>query len=408
MLKDLLCGITGCARPHMIFCRFTAAERNCEMEQLRERLQVVLSCVITEGFLIYGVLSVTTRENWPATDVYWRLFLYALYLLTLLKVLLQKHNAAEMILLAGCAALAELSRITTQTSAVLWFLAGFVIAKDLNLQKILKIDLVTRVVLGVCLIVLPLVGLYPNQAGKLIGERLRDSFGWAHPNEMGLFFLMLCVLWIYFRHKSWNRWDTCGIVLLILFLDRFPNSRTSEICMVGILLMEGIAYLLRRKETEAARKAAFWGVGGGMALVGGLAVAGFLTYFGDRAWLSALPATFHARAALAHDTLELNGVSFLGQMVDVYYLDMMYAYLGLQMGVLVLLLFLFVNALALWYAWKQRDERMQIILIVYLTYSVLEHEHFKMLSGFYPILLGCAFWAAFKHFSNTLKKNTAK
>ncbi|MFG6330246.1 MAG: hypothetical protein K1W28_00215 [Lachnospiraceae bacterium] len=372
------------------------------MEQIRAKILPVLACVITEGFLLYGVLSVVMEENWPASGRYWAYFLYLLYLLVLIKAVLQRHNLPEAALLIGCAGLAQMSRITTQTNAVLWFVAGFVIAKDLELRKVLKVDLITRIVLGLCLIFLPLLGLYPNQARQEIGGRLRDSFGWAHPNEMGLFFLMICVLWVYFRHERWSKWDTLGMLALIVFLDVFPNSRTSELCMLGILLMEGIAFLLRRKGADGGKKAAFWGSCGSAALLGGLIITGVLTYFGDRdcAWLSRLPSTLFSRATLAHDAWVESGFCLLGQMVNVYYLDMMYAYLGLHMGVLVLLLFVFLSALAVGYAWRKRDEKLQLILIVYLVYSVLEHEHFKMLSGFYPLLLGSVFWAALEELRN--------
>ena len=89
------------------------------------------------------------------------------------------------------------------------------------------------------------------------------------------------------------------------------------------------------------------------------------------------------------------GFTLFGQIFDngTYgYLDIMYAYLGLNYGVIILLLFIGLNLFAIWQAYKDKNEKFLIILLIFITYSLLEHEHFKMLSGFYPVLLGYYLW----------------
>ena len=72
----------------------------------------------------------------------------------------------------------------------------------------------------------------------------------------------------------------------------------------------------------------------------------------------------------------------------------MYPYLALNYGVIVLLLFLVLNGIAIWRAYKMQNEKMLLIFLTFFVYSLLEHEHFKILSGFYPVLLGYALWSA--------------
>ena len=89
------------------------------------------------------------------------------------------------------------------------------------------------------------------------------------------------------------------------------------------------------------------------------------------------------------------GFTLFGQIFDneAYgYLDIMYAYLGLNYGVIILILFIGLNLFAIWRAYKDNNEKLLIILLVFITYNLLEHEHFKMLSGFYPVLLGYYLW----------------
>ncbi|MCD8241546.1 MAG: hypothetical protein LUD73_03905, partial [Lachnospiraceae bacterium] len=97
----------------------------------------------------------------------------------------------------------------------------------------------------------------------------------------------------------------------------------------------------------------------------------------------------------AHRFWSEQGFSLLGQVFDyeIYnYLDMLYAYLSLNMGLVVAAGVLFLNALAVWRAGKDRDEILLLILIMFQAYSLLEHEHFKMIYGFYPLLLGYTLW----------------
>lgn len=367
------------------------------MKKWVTKIETILPFIIIEGFLVYGVCSTVCETAWPESGRYWGYFVYVLYAVVLLKVFLQRNNLVEWLLILGLVGLAEVSRITTQTNAVLWFVCGIVIAKNINLDIILKADLVTRFILGLCLIFLPLVGLYPNQANVKIGGRLRDSFGWAHPNEMGLFFLMFCIIWLYFRHEKWRWKDTAGMLFLVVFLDCFANSRTSEICIIGLLVLEGIIFFLHKRKIPVWRRVEWEALVTSFFLAAGCAgTLGLITIAakGSR-WLSYLPKTVSGRLEMAHNYWAAEGFSIVGQVFDnakYTYLDILYPYLGLNYGIVVLLLFLLLNVIAIWRAYKTQDEKMLLILLVFLVYSLLEHEHFKMLSGFYPVLLGYALW----------------
>lgn len=365
------------------------------MEKIKERAGIVLSSLIIEGFLLYGVLSSACETAWPVTDQYWRCFINILYFLILINFFLKENSWVDFVLMAGLLSLTEITRITTQTNSVLWFMAGIVIAKELDLDRAFRVDLVTRVILGCGLIILPLLGLYPNYVNVLLGGRFRSSFGWAHPNEMGLFFLMMCLLWLYFRHDRWSWQDSVGMLLVIAFLDYFANSRTSEICILGIAALEGIVYFLKKKGLDELIRSRIWAVLCTAALAIGCAGTIFLVriWSWNAAWAEKLPQTVWSRLMLAHSFWEEKGFSLLGQTVGSdTYLDIMYTYLGLNYGIVILILFLFVNILAIWKAFRNQNERMLLMMFVFITYSVLEHEHFKLINGFYSILLGYALW----------------
>ncbi|HBN57211.1 MAG TPA: hypothetical protein DD414_10590 [Lachnospiraceae bacterium] len=371
------------------------------MKRWVTKIETILPFVIIECFLVYGVCSTVCETAWPASGQYWNYFLYILYAIVLIKVLLQRNSRMEWLLVLSLTGLAELSRITTQTNTVLWFVCGVVIARNINPDTILKADFVTRFILGLCLIILPIAGLYPNQADVKIGGRFRDSFGWAHPNEMGLFFLMFCIIWLYFRHDKWSWKDTAGMLPLVVFLDYFANSRTSEICIIGLLVLEGIIFFLRKRRTPVWRRVELEAVITSFFLVAGCLGTLVLITITDKGsrWFSYLPQTVSERLKLAHNYWAAEGFSVAGQIFDnakYTYLDILYPYLALNYGIIILLLFLILNGIAIWRAYKTQDEKMLLILLVFLIYSLLEHEHFKILSGFYPVLLGHALWSEIK------------
>ena len=251
----------------------------------------------------------------------------------------------------------------------------------------------TRICLGCALIALPLVGLYPDHTDQMIGGRLRSSFGWSHPNEMGLFFLMLCILWFYIRCEKWNWKDIVAMMGVVLSVDYFANSRTSEICVVLLVGVSVLVCISRKYGWNMKKRCRTWGIAAvGTLIVGCVGMLSLMTMvYSLSGWFQRFPYTVSSRLLLANRFWVDKGFTLFGQIFDngTYgYLDIMYAYLGLNYGVIILLLFIGLNLFAIWQAYKDKNEKFLIILLIFITYSLLEHEHFKMLSGFYPVLLG--------------------
>jgi hypothetical protein len=367
------------------------------LQKYHSKVEIILTCIAVEGFLLYGMLSTVCEDTWQSTGVWWNYFLLGIYSIMAVKVILQKNNWIDWCMVISLAGLAEISRITTQTNGVVWFVAGLLLIKDIDLDKVLKVDLVTRICLGCALIALPLVGLYPDHTDQMIGGRLRSSFGWSHPNEMGLFFLILCILWFYIRYEKWNWKDMVAMIGAVLAVDHFANSRTSEICVVLLVGLSVLVCISRKYRWNMKKRCRTWGIAAASTLiVGCVGMLSLMTMvYSLSGWFQRFPYTVSSRLLLANRFWVDKGFTLFGQIFDngTYgYLDIMYAHLGLNYGVIILLLFIGLNLFAIWQAYKDKNEKFLIILLIFITYSLLEHEHFKMLSGFYPVLLGYYVW----------------
>ena len=363
---------------------------------MRKKLSLILTCMAVEGYLLYGAMAVGSTGKWAQLESYWDKLLSFVYILVLIKILVDRNSWLDWLTVIGFAGLTELTRITTQTNAVIWFATGVILAKEIDLKKVLQVDLSGRFFIGILLMVLPMVGIYPSYSVIRDDGRLRTCFGWAHPNELGLFFLMICILWFYFRFEKWNWKDTVAMLCSAAIIDYYANSRMSELCIVGLAFL-GMAGVVGRRKLSAERRIKIYALAGYMVLFGGLIGTWGLFHWNIEGtqWQYKLPDTLASRLIYAHNFWAAEGFSFAGQMFDetiYHYLDMMYAYLSLNMGFLVLLMFMVLSVIAIRGAWKQRDEKMLLIFFIFACYSLVEHEHFKMLSGFYPLLLGYYFW----------------
>ncbi len=215
-----------------------------------QRLKSALTYLVIEGFTI-RVLSTVCETQWPVMETVGRYWLLGVYAILAVKVVLEKNRWADWLMIIGLLGLSELSRITTQTNAFLWFAAGILLAKNIDLNKVLKADLITRILLGGCLIALPLIGLYPNQSDLMIGGRLR-AVSVGHIPMRWDCSLMLCILWFYIRYEKWNWKDTLAMVVCIGFVDYFANSRTSEVAAVLLLGFAVLHMLLERKRRKVS------------------------------------------------------------------------------------------------------------------------------------------------------------
>ncbi|MCD7789948.1 MAG: hypothetical protein LUH55_05240 [Bacteroides thetaiotaomicron] len=366
------------------------------MSEKKKELELWLTCIILEGFLLYGEIWTAVTSTWPGTEKWLEYWLSLMYVLMLVKLAIQRKNWLEWLVTAGLLCLVEMTRITTQTDAVLWFVTGVLIAKDVDLRRVLKADLLTRLVMGAALIALPLAGLYPFFTKHMGNGRFRYNFGWSHPNEMGLFFLMLCMAWLYVRHEKWSWKDNTGMLFLLMFLDCLPNSRTAEVSILILLLLENLSCYLKKRKITPSRRVKLWKM---LAFISvfSCCILSFLlfTNYNKAIVIQYLPLTVIDRLRLAYQFWNENGFSFWGQFFDsttYNYLDMLYAYLSMNMGMAVMALVLCLNVLTIWHAGKEQNEGALLILISFQAYSLLEHEHFKILYSFYPLLLGYGLW----------------
>ena len=350
--------------------------------------EYLLYAIIVEFQLFGTVWAMMDVAGKPYLLLYW-----GFVALALVKLCIQQNSWKEWLLIIAFGIVAVLSFRSSQDKTPLLLMLGVCCSKDVKLDKLLQVDLIGRLVSAVLLIALPLAGLYENKV-FFARDIYRTCFGWQAPNGMGFSFTVIAMEWMYLRHRRFKWFDYAGIIAMILFLDWTANSRTAELLMVGILIAEFIStYTRKLKSKDDVYKV--WTACCIIAFA--MAVFAFVSaiviyYFNQPLW-NTFESTLMLRFRKPGVFLAAHGWSLFGRPysegIDEY-LDILFAYLTLHLGIIVagIVLILFIKAIL--YGHKKMDERYLLLLLFVISRSIIESEHLTLVYSWFPALLGMA------------------
>ena len=350
--------------------------------------EYLLYAIIVEFQLFGTVWAMMDVAGKPYLLLYW-----GFVALALVKLCIQGNSWREWILIIIFGIISVLSFRSSQDKTPLLLMLGVCCSKDVKLDKLLQVDLIGRLVSTVLLIALPLAGLYENKV-FFARDIYRTCFGWQAPNGMGFSFTVMAMEWMYLRHRRFKWFDYAGIFVMVLFLDRTANSRTAELLMLGILAVEFIStYAKKLKSKDDLYKV--WTACCMIALI--IAVLAFVSaiviyYFNQPLW-NTFESTLMKRLRKPGLFLGNHGWSLFGrpysEEIDEY-LDILFAYLTLHLGIIVagIVLILFIKAIL--YGYKKMDERYLLLLLFAISRSIVESEHLTLVYSWFPILFGMA------------------
>ena len=201
----------------------------------------ILLYVLVIEFQLYGtVWAMLNVSGKPYLILYWGFVCLGLF-----KLCIQGNHWKDWLLILGFGILAVLSWRASGDKTPLLFMLGVCCSRDLKLDRLMTADLAGRIVSALFLILFPLLGICPYQTISMRGIE-RMFFGWQGPNGMGLSFLMICMEWMYLRHRRFRWFDYAGIMGILVFVHVTANSRTAEVLMAAVLLAEAFAKLWER------------------------------------------------------------------------------------------------------------------------------------------------------------------
>lgn len=365
---------------------------NILIEKFKQRNEISTIFLYILYFLLgmYYPLFSFMRQTVPQ---YWNqvtLFYHILLILLLVKVILQKNSVLDcfflIVLLYLCYKSYQYNYDFYNIFGTMMFLCS---AKNIEIKKIVKLDLYVRIVRSALFLTLPFMGLMINKINVWIGGRTRTFFGWTHANMMGLDFLLLAMDIMYLR-KECKKWYDCILYAgFIIFLDLTANSRTAE-AVIAMLIVIHLLSIVIPKNWFHKMMVLF--TSGAFLLCVCIPFIGSYLYIRKPELFLQHDGTMLSRIQLTTTFyLRNGGVGFYGFPIeDEYCLDMMFSYIGLHWGIAAFIIIVAAITYAIYKASSEQNTVFLVLLFSFLVYGWAEvapiypvYSYFSLLLGYY-------------------------
>lgn len=365
---------------------------NILIENFKQRNEISTIFLYILYFLLgmYYPLFSFMRQTVPQ---YWNqvtLFYHILLILLLVKVILQKNSVLDcfflIVLLYLCYKSYQYNYDFYNIFGTMMFLCC---AKNIEIKKIVKLDLYVRIVRSALFLTLPFMGLMINKINVWIGGRTRTFFGWTHANMMGLDFLLLAMDIMYLR-KECKKWYDCILYAgFIIFLDLTANSRTAE-AVIAMLIAIHLLSIVIPKNWFHKMMVLF--ASGAFLLCVCIPFIGSYLYIHKPELFLQHDGTMLSRIQLTTTFyLRNGGVGFYGFPIeDEDCLDMMFSYIGLHWGIAAFIIIVAAITYAIYKASSEQNTVFLVLLFSFLVYGLAEvapiypvYSYFSLLLGYY-------------------------
>lgn len=365
---------------------------NILIEKFKQRNEISTIFLYILYFLLgmYYPLFSFMRQTVPQ---YWNqvtLFYHILLILLLVKVIIQKNSVLDcfflIVLLYLCYKSYQYNYDFYNIFGTMMFLCC---AKNIEIKKIVKLDLYVRIVRSALFLTLPFMGLMINKINVWIGGRTRTFFGWTHANMMGLDFLLLAMDIMYLR-KECKKWYDCILYAgFIIFLDLTANSRTAE-AVIAMLIVIHLLSIVIPKNWFHKMMVLF--TSGTFLLCVCIPFIGSYLYIRKPELFLQHDGTMLSRIQLTTTFyLRNGGVGFYGFPIeDEDCLDMMFAYIGLHWGIAAFIIIVAAITYAIYKASSEQNTVFLVLLFSFLVYGLAEvapiypvYSYFSLLLGYY-------------------------
>lgn len=365
---------------------------NILIENFKQRNEIstiflyILYFLLGMYYPFFSFMRQTVPQYWNQVT----LFYHILLILLLVKVILQKNSVLDcfflIVLLYLCYKSYQYNYDFYNIFGTMMFLCC---AKNIEIKKIVKLDLYVRIVRSALFLTLPFMGLMINKINVWIGGRTRTFFGWTHANMMGLDFLLLAMDIMYLR-KECKKWYDCILYAgFIIFLDLTANSRTAE-AVIAMLIVIHLLSIVIPKNWFHKMMVLF--TSGAFLLCVCIPFIGSYLYIRKPELFLQHDGTMLSRIQLTTTFyLRNGGVGFYGFPIeDEDCLDMMFSYIGLHWGIAAFIVIVAAITYAIYKASSEQNTVLLVLLFSFLVYGWAEvapiypvYSYFSLLLGYY-------------------------
>ena len=264
--------------------------------------------------------------------------------------------------------------------------------RKINFDKFIKTDFIIKS----CLIILVLLFNYLGFTNKIEIYRdgiFRNSFGFSHPNKLGLYLMMVC-LDLYYIYRNKNMIFPLIISLLIsLFIYLFVDSRTS---IVIILIIPVLIFITRRNYKLLDNKLVEFVLKNMFLIITFITIILSLKVNSNIKFISNLNELLSYRLTLNNYFLNIYDINLFGNYVKtdgIYILDSSYINILLRFGIILFIFIYYCFNKSIKIMYKEKNYCLIIIFLVLFIYGFSESFLYKISANAFLL-----------YFSNIYKK----
>lgn len=322
----------------------------------------------------------------PIVPVLEKILFITLAILSVYIFFSAKFKAKEIILVVALLFLAFVSYVITDSLTLSFLLMLPFASKGIENKKIIKADLVSKIITTSVIIACYYMNLTENRLFYRDGI-LRESFGFAHPNTLGYMAIMISIDALYMtRIKTSSVLCRVLVTLVPLYLCSLADSRTAMFAIIAVLIfsvIEAIGKKLKKEPKNKQRKAISRLIYLAPIMLILFSFASTKAYANHENWAICLDEALSSRISLQdyyekHYEVSLLGHEITSDEFEDKPLDNGYYRILFNNGVLGLIALVVIIELSLKKSTKTNDYN-TFVLILLLVYGLSEWTVFRVI-----------------------------
>ncbi len=268
------------------------------------------------------------------------------------------------------------------------FIFVILASKNVEFKKIVKNDMLVRIALMIIVVLCHYAGITNDYILYRSDETIRNSMGFSHPNIFSFHLLMITLEFFYLKYTNNRRNKLSDYLLLIVVLIIMNVCSDSRSSMLALFVF-GILFFFRDAIYKYSSKHKSILFIFGFLFIGFTIVSILCTIFysPSNSFLYSLDKITSYRLYYSNYFYNTYGFSLLGQKVvtisteyamlngvNALVLDNVYIQLLVRYGVLVYSIFAIMFIKSSYYAFKERNMYMFIIIIVLVLFGLMESQ----------------------------------
>ena len=148
-----------------------------------------------------------------------------------------RNRKKELIFTVIYVVITYISMKVSDSNSILLILLFLIAMKQMDFDKIVKIDFYVKLFFMICVIILYKLGFTENYYMDRSDGTVRSSMGFSHPNVFGTYVFLLCCEHIYLNRKNIKLFNYVILIICGLLVYYASDSRTAQfgILVLGIL-----------------------------------------------------------------------------------------------------------------------------------------------------------------------------